>query len=142
MLKAIGKAINIRIASSSSNNIPIVILGNSPITKNYCKKVDMLKTTGVVQGFYSLNPTASKTEFLHSSEHKGFQTIFELSQLEKICSTLLSKQYYYFSAMLQKNTLGSFITLASKESTNIKKAEVFLKLLSEMHNQEGNQNEK
>ena len=115
MLKAIGKAINIRIASSSSNNIPIVILGNSPVTKNYCTKIDRLKTTGVIQGFYSLNPTASKIEFLHSSEHKGFQTIFELSQLEKICSTLLSKQYYYFSAMLQKNTLGSLIALAAKE---------------------------
>lgn len=43
MLKAIGKSINIRVSGTESTKIPIVILGNSPITKNYSKKVDFLK---------------------------------------------------------------------------------------------------
>lgn len=42
MLKAIGKAINIRISSLSSTKIPIIVLCNSPISDNYTKKVDFL----------------------------------------------------------------------------------------------------
>lgn len=37
MLKAIGKSINIRVSGTESTKIPIIILGNSPITKNYLK---------------------------------------------------------------------------------------------------------
>lgn len=56
MLKAIGKSINIRVSGIESAEIPIVVLGNSPISENYSHKVDFLKTAGVVQGFWSLNP--------------------------------------------------------------------------------------
>ena len=35
MLKAIGKSINIRVSGTEAANIPIIILGNSPITENY-----------------------------------------------------------------------------------------------------------
>jgi len=51
MLKAIGKSINIRVSGISSTKIPIIILGNSPITESYKNKVDFLKTSGVIQGF-------------------------------------------------------------------------------------------
>ncbi len=40
MLKAIGKSINIRVSGTESTKIPIIILSNSPITKNYVQKVD------------------------------------------------------------------------------------------------------
>ena len=56
MLKAIGKSINIRVSGIESAEIPIIVLGNSPISDNYTHKVDFLKTAGVVQGFWSLNP--------------------------------------------------------------------------------------
>ncbi|MBC6425056.1 MAG: hypothetical protein GDA51_00985 [Ekhidna sp.] len=61
MLKAIGKSINIRVSGVESAKIPIIILGNSPITDSYKKKVDFLKQAGVIQGFVSLypNPTIS-----------------------------------------------------------------------------------
>ena len=35
MLKAIGKSINVRVSSFKSSKIPIVILGNTPITRSY-----------------------------------------------------------------------------------------------------------
>lgn len=54
MLKAIGKSINIRVSGISSTKIPIIILGNSPITDSYLKKVDFLKTSGVMQGLLLL----------------------------------------------------------------------------------------
>ncbi len=56
MLKAIGKSINIRVSSFFSSKIPIIILGNTPITDSYIMKVDHLKRTGIIQGFWSLNP--------------------------------------------------------------------------------------
>jgi hypothetical protein len=40
MLKAIGKSINIRVSGIASTKIPVVVLGNSPITDSYVKKVD------------------------------------------------------------------------------------------------------
>jgi len=65
MLKAIGKSINIRVSGIASTKIPIVVLGNSPITDSYIKKVDFLKTSGVLQGFCRLNP-----EPTHSNKYK------------------------------------------------------------------------
>jgi hypothetical protein len=62
MLKAIGKSINIRVSDNKSNKIPIIILGNSSITSNYKHKVDFLKTAGVIQGFWSLNPTPADSD--------------------------------------------------------------------------------
>lgn len=48
MLKAIGKSINIRVSGSDSTKIPIVILGNSPITQSYSYKVDFLETDSIL----------------------------------------------------------------------------------------------
>ena len=132
MLKAIGKAINIRVSSPLSSNIPIVVLGNSPITKSYCDKVDILKNNGVVQGFYSLNPTPTDSDSISVSQNKGFETIFTETRLENICKSLLSNDRYYFSSMLDKDTLGSLITKASKEKNNIQKANKFLAFLKEL----------
>ena len=56
MLKAIGKSINIRVSSHSASKIPIIILGNTPITQSYISKVDHLYHAGIIQGFWSVNP--------------------------------------------------------------------------------------
>ena len=56
MLKAIGKSINIRVSGYKASKIPIIILGNTPITKSYFDKVDHLKQSGIVQDFWSTNP--------------------------------------------------------------------------------------
>ena len=55
MLKAIGKSINIRVSDLAASSIPIIILGNTPITTSYFKKVDFLKNAGIIQGFWILN---------------------------------------------------------------------------------------
>ena len=43
MLKAIGKSINIRVSGYQASKIPIIILGNTPVTHSYQSKVDHLK---------------------------------------------------------------------------------------------------
>ncbi len=129
MLKAIGKAINIRVSGISSTKIPIIILGNSPITKSYLKKVDFLQKYGVIQNFLSLNPKISDKDFIKLSEKQAFTTIEKYTQLEILLTELIENEINYFSSMISKPKLGEIITIANKEKTNIKKAERFLELI-------------
>lgn len=129
MLKAIGKSINIRVSGISSTKIPIVVLGNSPITDSYLKKVDFLKTSGVIQGFLSLNPKPTETAFSNSSPKGGFQTALNSQQVLSYCKELVTNDMNYFSSMLSKAKLGELITIASRENNDIAKAEKFLTLI-------------
>ena len=130
MLKAIGKSINIRVSGVQSTKIPILILGNSPITDIYKKKVDFLKQAGVVQGFISLYPNPTKT-YVKSTLNKGFQTFDDYTLLEKFILDLISSDMNFFSSMLPKKELGEIITISAKENTDIEKAEKFLKFLNQ-----------
>lgn len=132
MLKAIGKSINIRVSGISSTKIPIIILGNSPIQDSYQRKVDFLKTSGVIQGFWSLNPnplTNSNNNYIKSSPKGGFQTIEKHETVLELCRELVLTEMNYFSTMISKSDLGKFITIASKEPNDIAKAEKFLSLI-------------
>lgn len=129
MLKAIGKAINIRVSGIAASKIPIIILGNSPMSVNYLKKVDFLKTSGVIQGFWSLNPKPTTKAFQNSSPKFGFQTIPTDESLYGLCEELLLSDMNFFSSMLPKSKLGEIIQLASKEKDDVSKAEKFLTLI-------------
>jgi hypothetical protein len=129
MLKAIGKSINIRVSGYSSSRIPIIILGNSPITDSYQKKVDYLKTSGVIQGFFSLNPKPTTINYIESTVHQGFRTIKSYDEILPLCKKYMEADMNYFSAMLSKSRLGSIIQIASQEQDIIAKAEKFLNLI-------------
>ena len=129
MLKAIGKSINIRVSGISSTKIPIIILGNSPITESYKNKVDYLKTSGVIQGFLSLFPNPTSSNFISKTQENGFQTISSYSQLNSILTEIVNSDMNYFSSMISKPQLGEIIAIASRENTNIEKAEKFLELI-------------
>ncbi|HOJ98043.1 MAG TPA: hypothetical protein PLW34_00595 [Termitinemataceae bacterium] len=132
MLKAIGKAINIRVSGDKASGIPLIVIGNSPITESYIEKVDFLKESGVIQGFWSLNPYPSESKsFLKRTPKKGFLTFENYEELEKVCISLLNTPFFYFSSMKTKKELGRIIAIASKESTDIERAEKFLALLRE-----------
>lgn len=129
MLKAIGKSINIRVSGFASTKIPIVVLGNSPITDSYQKKVDFLKTSGVIQGFWSLNPNPTDTNYIKETTKKGFQTILSTDKLLTLCKELIANDMNYFSSMISKAKLGEIIRIANQEQTDIAKAEKFLILI-------------
>lgn len=129
MLKAIGKSINIRVSGPASTKIPIVVLGNSPITDAYKNKVDFLKTSGVIQGFLSLNPNPTDSDFIKVTTKSGFQTINSLQQLQGFLASLTRVELNFFSSMISKAYLGKIITIASQEKTDIQKAEKFLSLI-------------
>jgi len=125
MLKAIEKSINIRVSGIASTKIPVVVLGNSPITDSYIKKVDFLKTSGVIQGFWSLNPKPTNSDYVKKTPKLGFQTILDRDQLFNNCKELVTNDMNYFSSMVSKMKLGEIIRIASQENTDIAKAENF-----------------
>jgi len=129
VLKAIGKSINIRVSGIASTKIPVIVLGNSPITDSYVKKVDFLKTSGVIQGFWSLNPKPTNSDYIKNTPKLGFQTILNKDQLFKNCKELITKDMNYFSSMISKLKLGEIIRIASLENTDVAKAEKFLTLI-------------
>ncbi len=133
MLKAIGKSINIRVSSLKSARIPIIILGNTPITESYYEKVDHLKRTGIIQGFYSVNPqpldNPTHKNNIKSTPKRGFLRFDSYEELKQELINLLSEEREFFSGMKTKKELGKIIEIANREPTHEKKAEVFLKLL-------------
>ncbi len=129
MLKAIGKSINIRVSSDKSSHIPIVILGNTPITKNYYQKVDNLKKAGIIQGFWSLNPYTNNKEDIKNTKGSGFKRVDTYNEFEKSLSELLKEERNFFSSMKTKKEIGKIIEIANKEKSYKKKGEKFINLL-------------
>jgi hypothetical protein len=129
MLKAIGKSINIRVSGPASTKIPIVVLGNSPITDTYTDKVDFLKTSGVIQGFLSVNPHPTDSDFIKSTPRAGFQTMTSTQELRNFLVTLIKSELNFFSSMVSKAHLGRIISIAAQEKKDIQKADKFLSLI-------------
>jgi hypothetical protein len=131
MLKAIGKSINIRVSSFKASSIPIIIMGNTPITDSYYSKVDHLKRAGIVQGFWSVNPCPldNDVKCVTETDYKGFETLTSFDNLKKSLDSLLEQELNFFSGMKTKTELGKFIEISNKEETYERKAEVFLELI-------------
>jgi len=135
MLKAIGKSVNIRISSPKASRIPIIILGNTPITKNYYKKVDQLFKTGIIQGFWSVNPlpldNKSSNENIKTTSKGGFLRFDSLKELQDRTRLLYSQEATFISCMKSKNELGRIIETANKQKTYEEKGELFIRLIGE-----------
>jgi len=130
MLKAIGKCINIRVSDYQSSKIPLIVIGNTPISKTYYSKVDHLKKAGIIQGFWSINPQPLNTETtLKSTENNGFIKFDTSSDLKKSLDELLSMDLNFFSSMQSTRKIGQIIELANKKETYEEKGYEFLKLL-------------
>jgi len=133
MLKAIGKSINIRVSSPKASGIPIIVLGNTPVTSNYYDKVDHLRRSGIIQGFLSVNPNPldKNGESIKATEGLGFYRIDTCAELLSKLNELFGKEREFFSSMRTKDELGRFIEIANRETTYEKKAEKFLTLIRE-----------
>ena len=129
MLKAIGKSINIRVSGFNSTKIPIIVLGNTPITKSYYEKVDHLRKSGIIQGFWSVNPNPREVETLKQTEFDGFIRMDNDEELLNHLETLFKEDREFFSGMRTKKQLGRIIEISNKEETYEKKAEKFLQLI-------------
>ena len=132
MLKAIGKANIIRASSHRAFTIPIIVIGNTPITDHYQKKVDHLKTSGLIQGFWSVNPRPlGEQNTLETTNGKGFMRFDTYESFQHSVVELLSTPMNFFSGMKSKEELGRLIEFANNASTYQQKGEKFLKLLQD-----------
>lgn len=131
MLKAIGKSINIRVSGYEASQIPIIILGNTPITESYISKVDHLYKAGIIQGFWSVNPSPldNNGDNIKNTPSKGFIRMDSYAELESNLKKLISEEFEFFSSMKSKRELGKIIEISNRESTFEKKAEKFLSLI-------------
>ena len=133
MLKAIGKSITVRISSLESAKIPIIVLGNTPVMKSYYSKVDNLKNYGIIQGFWSLNPTPldNNGENVKSTKKNGFMRFDSYADFKTQLLALLKEDMMFFAGMRPKKELGKLIEIANKEDTYEKKGEKFLNIMRE-----------
>lgn len=132
MLKAIGKSINIRVSNIKASSIPIIIMGNTPITNNYYAKVDYLRSSGIVQGFWSINPRpldVNDNDNIKQTPKKGFYRFDTFKELKENIDYLLSEERNFFSSMKSKAELGKIIEVANCETTYEKKGGKFLELI-------------
>ena len=133
MLKAIGKSIDIHVSGPKASRIPIIVIGNTPITRNYYGKVDNLKKAGIIQGFYSVNPKPLKKDDkksnIKSTPGCGFVRIDNYDELKNIIRNLIGEEREFFSGMITKKKLGKIIEISNGEWTPEKKAEKFLEMI-------------
>ncbi len=132
VLKAIGKSTKIRFSNKSAYQIPIIILGNTPIKKSYAKEIDAFKRNGIIQGFWSVNPSPldkQNKEWIKETPEKGFMTFDNYSELEKKCDEVFNSDEVFLHGMLSKKDLGKMIECANNELALEEKARKLLELL-------------
>jgi hypothetical protein len=130
ILKAIGKCIDIRVSNVMSAKIPLIVLGNAPLSNGFCKKADYLKCAGIIQGFWSLNPFPLNHGNTRKRSHKnGFVRMDNIDELNRSLNQLFKQDLNFFSGMENPENLGHLIEVANRESTYEKKGLKFLNLL-------------
>ena len=130
ILKAIGKCIDIRVSNFESNKIPIIVVGNAPLSNGFCKKADYLKHSGLIQGFWSLNPfPLNHGNTRKTTPKKGFYRFDNTSELKIHLNQLFKQDLNFFSGMQSPKSLGKLIEIANQEKTYENKGLKFLNLL-------------
>ena len=130
ILKAIGKCIDIRVSNIHASKIPLVVLGNAPMSNGFSKKADFLKTSGIIQGFWSLNPFPLNHGNTKKKSHKnGFVRMDNIEELNITLNQLFKQELNFFSGMESPESLGYFIETANREKTYEDKGLKFLNLL-------------
>lgn len=128
MLKAIGKAVNIRMSCGLGREIPIIVLGNSPIGKSYTTKVDNLCAGGIIQQFISLYPDCGGCG-IHETSNGGFKTYSSCTEISNYILSILKNRQHFFSAMMSDKELGEILEQACKEDSFEDKGKKFIELI-------------
>ena len=130
VLKAIGKCIDIRVSNLESTKIPIIVVGNAPLSNGFSKKADYLKHAGLIQGFWSLNPfPLNHGNTRKSTPKKGFYRFDNTDELKLHLNQLFSQDLNFFSGMQSPKNLGQMIEIANQEDSYENKGLKFLNLL-------------
>jgi hypothetical protein len=131
ILKAIGKCVDIRVSDVLASKIPLIVLGNAPLSNGFCKKADYLKNAGIIQGFWSLNPfPLNHGNSRKITPKKGFIRFDDLDELNMNLDNLFSENLNFFLGMKNPAQLGKIIEIANNENNYHNKGLKFLKLIN------------
>ncbi len=131
ILKAIGKCVDIRVSNVLASKIPLIVLGNAPLSNGFCKKADYLKNAGIIQGFWSLNPfPLNHGNSRKITPKKGFIRFDDVDELDMNLNDLFSENLNFFSGMKNPAQLGKIIEMANNENNYHNKGLKFLKLIN------------
>ena len=130
ILKAIGKCIDIRVSNFKASKIPIIVLGNAPLSNGFCKKADYLKSAGIIQGFWSLNPFPLNHGNTRKTTSKGgFVRFNDSDELKNNLNQLFNQDLNFFSGMENLEDLGRYIEISNMKNDYEEKGLEFLNLL-------------
>ena len=130
ILKAIGKCIDIRVSNLKASKIPLIVLGNAPLSNGFFFFFYYLKTSGIIQGFWSLNPfPLNHGNTRKRSKKNGFIRMDNIEELNMTLNQLFKQDLNFFSGMENPENLGQLIEIANREKTYEEKGLKFLNLL-------------
>ena len=90
------------------------------------------KKTGVIQGFWSINPKPlSNEETLKSTAENGFIRFDNEIEMQNSIKKLIDMDLNFFSGMRETKELGNLIEIANSKKTYEEKGFEFLRLLKE-----------
>ena len=105
-------------------------MGNAPLSNGFCKKADYLKSAGIIQGFWSLNPFPLNHGNTRKTTPKGgFLRLDSGDELKFHLNKLFDQDLNFFSGMENLESLGQYIESANKENSYECKGLKFLNLL-------------
>ena len=117
-------------SSFKASKIPLIVLGNAPLSNGFCKKADYLKTSGIIQGFWSLNPfPLNHGNTRKRSAKKGFIRFNNIDELNMSLDKIFNQELNFFSGMQNPQKLGQIIEMANREKTYEEKGLKFINLL-------------
>ena len=131
ILKAIGKCIDIRVSNWKASKIPLIVIGNAPLSNGFCKKADYLKNAGIIQGFWSLNPfPLNHGNTRKITPKKGFIRFDNVAELKYNVDNIFEENLNFFSGMKNPKELGKIIEISNNENNYQNKGLKFLELIN------------
>jgi len=128
VLKALGKAVEVR---GNGYEGLFIVLCNSPISNESLNQIDGWKQTGIVQGFFSVNPRplngqANEKDNPKGTPKGGFLRWDSPEEAKETLQGLVANKGLYFSGFLSMETLGRLIEYASRGKNFVEKARLFI----------------
>ena len=100
------------------------------MSNGFCKKADYLKSSGIIQGFWSLNPfPLNHGNTRKTTPKRGFIRFDNTSELKTHINKLFTQDLNFFSGMENLKDLGKYIESANEENTYEEKGLKFLNLI-------------
>ena len=114
-----------------ASKIPLIVIGNAPLSNGFCKKADYLKNAGIIQGFWSLNPfPLNHGNTRKVTPKKGFIRFDDVGELKCSLDNIFDENLNFFSGMKNPWELGKIIEMSNNEKTYQNKGLKFLKLIN------------